>query len=69
MRYQDKNFRLQMVNAVSNLRVTDFMPYPFNKSPPTPTYASYFYTCPFLSYAFLVITGRGGKKQHGIPSP
>jgi len=51
-----------MVNAVSNLRVTDFMSDPFNKSPPTPGYASYFYTCPFLSYAFLVISGRGGMK-------
>jgi hypothetical protein len=51
-----------MVNEVSNLRVTNFMSDPFNKSPPTPGYASYFYTCPFLSYAFLVITGRGGTK-------
>jgi len=57
-----------MVNAVSNLRVTDFTPNPFNKSLPT-GYVSYFYICSFLSYAFLVITGRGGTKEHGIPSP
>jgi len=57
-----------MVNAVSNLRVTDFTPNSFNKSLPT-GYVSYIYTCPFLSYAFLVITGRGGTKEHGIPSP